>query len=83
MHSNPDPICEEGERERGAQALEIPDSENKGSLPISSNPVRDFRDAFTQKFVNTDEELNQQPHAGSLFRAKVDVQGTVFSKFNR
>lgn len=37
----------------------------------------------TARKGNSDEELEKQPHAGSLFHAKVDVQGTTFPKFKR
>ena len=37
----------------------------------------------TARKGNTEEELEKQPHAGSLFHARVDVQGTTFAKFDR
>lgn len=37
----------------------------------------------TARKGNTDEELEKQPHAGSLFHAKVDVTGTTIPKFRR
>lgn len=37
----------------------------------------------TARKGNSDEELEKQPHAGSLFHAKVDVTGTTFPKFQR
>ena len=37
----------------------------------------------TARKGNSEEELAKQPHAGSLFHAKVDVTGTTFPKFAR
>ena len=37
----------------------------------------------TARKGNSDEELEKQPHAGSLFKAKVNVRGTIFPKFDR
>ena len=36
-----------------------------------------------QQNLKRDEELAKQPHAGSLFHAKVNVTGTTFPKFKR
>lgn len=37
----------------------------------------------TARKGNSEEELAKQPHAGSLFHAKVDVIGTTFQEFKR
>lgn len=37
----------------------------------------------TARKGTSDEELEKQPHAGGLFRVKVDVRGTLFPPFDR